>query len=130
MDGVPLDVVHIVIRLFKRIKRAYSANGCRRFCNRFRFPELYSPVNGTSEKDVGEVDRAGEGMEMQSRDWPVMAFVDVKLVQTSLGPRTIVSARLIHVALFSPRPERRRFIIGEVKCSDGNFICFVVPSVY
>ena len=68
-------------------------------------------------------------MEIKSHDRARVAFVNVILVESSLGTCTVIPISLIDVAFFGTNPESRRFIVGEVEGSYGHFPCLVMSSV-
>lgn len=66
---------------------------------------------------------------MKPHDGSCVSFVDVILIQTSLGPSTIIAVRLIDVSFFCADEESSRFVIGEVERGNGDFYCFVMSRM-
>ena len=66
---------------------------------------------------------------MKTHNRACVSFVDVILIQTSLGPSAIIAVRLIDVSFFCAHKESGCFVIREVECGDGYFYCFVMSGM-
>jgi hypothetical protein len=66
---------------------------------------------------------------MKSHDRARVAFVNIILVEASLGTGTIIPIGLVHVAFFCTNPESRCFIVRKVEGSYGYFACLVMAGM-
>ena len=126
---MPLDIIHIIIRLLKRINRGYQMIRRRRFRQTLRSPQLDRPIHRTRQKQIRKIYRPHQRMEVKSHDGTRMAFIYVVLVKTSFCSSTVVSVGLIYVALLSTHPKGRGFVVREIERRDRNFTGFVVSRM-
>lgn len=57
MTGMPLDIIHIIIRLLKRINRRKQMTRSRRFSQTLRPPQFDRPVHRTCQKQIRKIHR-------------------------------------------------------------------------
>lgn len=127
---MPLDIVHIVVRLVKRVYRPHARRRRRRLRQTLGPPQLHRPVDRTRQEQVGEIDGPVQRMEVQAHDGACVCLVHVVLVQTGFSTCAVVPVRLVDVAFLGANPERRRFVVGEVQRRDRHLTSLVVPGVH
>ena len=126
---MPLDVIYIVIRLFKRVQRMDGIMRSRWLRAALCSPELDGPIHRAGEEQIRKVHWAGEWVEVYPGDRSSMTLVYIVVIEPRFGPSAVVSIGLVDVALLCADPERRRLIVREVQAGDRYLVSLVVTCV-
>lgn len=148
MVGMPLDVVHIIIRLFKRTEGLESSRSRHRVGDRSRrrssrlrhfrschsrrtprSPKFDSPIYSTRQEEIRQIDRPSDGMEVDSRHGARVALVHLALHQSRFRASPVISIRRVDVPFLRSDPESRRFPLRKPKRRHAHFVRLVVRGM-